>query len=81
LSDQGGHDAAQAIMTTDVQVKEIALSASIGGKTVKFGAIAKGSGMIHPNMATMLSFITTDAAITPAMLSRRSNPLWTIPII
>jgi glutamate N-acetyltransferase/amino-acid N-acetyltransferase len=70
LSGQGGHDAAQAIMTTDVQVKEIALSASIGGKTVKFGAIAKGSGMIHPNMATMLSFITTDAAITPAMLSK-----------
>jgi len=70
LSREGGLDAAQAIMTTDTQVKEMALEAQISGKTVKFGAIAKGSGMIHPNMATMLSFITTDAAISAEMLKK-----------
>ena len=60
--------AAEAIMTTDTKVKEVAVSFEIGGKTCKMGGIAKGSGMIHPNMATMLVFITTDCAITPEML-------------
>ena len=62
--------AAQAIMTTDTVKKEIAVSFEIGGKVCKMGGIAKGSGMIHPNMATMLVFITTDCAITPAMLKK-----------
>ena len=62
--------AAEAIMTTDVVVKEIAVEFELGGKTCRMGGIAKGSGMIHPNMATMLVFITTDAAISPAMLQK-----------
>ena len=62
--------AALGIMTTDTIVKEIALSFTIGGKECKIGGIAKGSGMIHPNMATMLVFITTDCAISPAMLQK-----------
>ena len=61
-------DAATAIMTTDTRVKEIAYSFEIGQKTCHIGGIAKGSGMIHPNMATMLVFITTDVAISPSML-------------
>lgn len=65
----GSHDAATAIMTTDTHPKEIALEFSVGGKAVRIGAIAKGSGMIHPNMGTMLSFITTDCAITHEMLT------------
>ena len=69
-SEEGGHTAALAIMTTDTFPKEFALKLDIGGKTVKIGAMAKGSGMIHPNMATMLAFITTDAAISSEMLSR-----------
>ncbi len=60
--------AARAIMTTDTTKKEVALQAKIGGKTVTMGGIAKGSGMIHPNMGTMLCFITTDCAITHGML-------------
>ena len=63
-------DAARAIMTTDTAVKEIAVSFTIGGKECRMGGIAKGSGMIHPNMATMLVFITTDAAISPALLQK-----------
>ncbi len=63
-------DAAEAIMTTDTTVKEFAVSFNIGGKECKMGGIAKGSGMIHPNMATMLVFITTDAAISPEMLHK-----------
>lgn len=63
LTADGGHNAAQAIMTTDLQSKEIAVEIEIQGKPVRIGAMAKGSGMIHPNMATMLAFITTDAAI------------------
>ena len=59
-----GHDAAVSIMTTDTFAKEAAASVEIGGKTVTIGGISKGSGMIHPNMATTLSFITTDAVIT-----------------
>ena len=64
------HDAAEGIMTTDTRLKEIAVSFEVGGKVCKIGGIAKGSGMIHPNMATMLVFITTDCAISPEMLSR-----------
>lgn len=68
LSATGGTKFAQSIMTTDLKLKEIAVEIVIGGKKVSVGACAKGSGMIEPNMATMLGFITTDAAITPAML-------------
>lgn len=57
-------------MTTDTKVKEIAVEYEIGGKTCKIGGIAKGSGMIHPNMATMLVFITTDCCISPEMLRK-----------
>lgn len=69
LSADGSDAAAHAIMTTDTVKKELALACSIGGRTVTLGAIAKGSGMIHPNMGTMLAFITTDCAITHEMLS------------
>ena len=69
LSRDGSDAAANAIMTTDTVKKELAFTCSIGGKTVTLGAIAKGSGMIHPNMGTMLCFITTDCAITPELLS------------
>ncbi len=62
--------ASEAILTTDLAKKEIAVSFNIGGKECKIGGIAKGSGMIHPNMATMLVFITTDVSITPAMLQK-----------
>ena len=55
-------------MTTDTVKKEIAVQIEVGGKTVTIGGIAKGSGMIHPNMATMLGFLTTDAAVSPEML-------------
>ena len=69
-SEASGSDAAaHAIMTTDTVKKEIAVTVTIGGKPVTVGAIAKGSGMIHPNMGTMLCFITTDCAITSEMLS------------
>ncbi len=64
------NSAAEAIMTTDTRLKEIAVSFTAGGRTCRLGGIAKGSGMIHPNMATMLVFITTDAAISPAMLQK-----------
>ncbi len=70
LCENGSEDAAEAIMTTDTAKKEIAFSFEIGGKLCKIGGIAKGSGMIHPNMATMLVFITTDVAITPEMLQK-----------
>ena len=70
LSANGSEDAAEGIMTTDTKIKEIAVSFEIGGKTCKIGGIAKGSGMIHPNMATMLVFITTDCAISPEMLKK-----------
>ena len=70
LSESGGAMAAQAIMTTDTVPKEIAVEFTLGGKVCRMGGIAKGSGMIHPNMATMLVFITTDAAISPAMLQK-----------
>ena len=67
---EAGSDAAKAIMTTDTCKKEIALELEIGGTTVTIGGMAKGSGMIHPNMCTMLSFITTDAAITKTALQK-----------
>lgn len=70
LSYDGGLMAAEAIMTTDTVPKECAVEFQIGGVTCKLGAIAKGSGMINPNMATMLSFITTDAAVSPEMLQK-----------
>lgn len=63
LKKEGGPDAAEAIMTTDTVPKEYAVSFESGGKKVTVGGMAKGSGMIHPNMATMLCFITTDAAV------------------
>ncbi len=60
--------AAHAIMTTDTEKKEVAVETTVGGKTVRMGGIAKGSGMIHPNMGTMLCFLTTDCAISPEMI-------------
>ena len=70
LSTDGSDDAAEGIMTTDLKKKQIAVEFEIGGKICHIGGIAKGSGMIHPNMATMLVFITTDAAITGEMLQK-----------
>lgn len=70
LSYNGSLDAAQAIMTTDTIEKQIAVEFNIGGKICKMGGIAKGSGMIHPNMATMLVFITTDVDISSDMLQK-----------
>ncbi len=65
-----GGPAAEAIMTTDTRKKEAAVEFTIGGKTCRLGGMAKGSGMIHPNMATMLVFVTCDAAITPKALQK-----------
>ena len=70
LSPSGGLCAAQAIMTTDLVKKEIACQLEIEGKTITIGAMAKGSGMIHPNMATMLAFITTDADVEADCLQK-----------
>ncbi len=70
LSAQGSSDAAEAIMTTDTVRKEAAVEFTLGGVQCRLGGICKGSGMIHPNMATMLGFLTTDAAISPEMLHR-----------
>ncbi|MEA5013876.1 MAG: bifunctional glutamate N-acetyltransferase/amino-acid acetyltransferase ArgJ [Candidatus Limiplasma sp.] len=69
-SQEGGRAAAQAIMTTDTVVKEAAVSFLLGGKPCVLGGIAKGSGMICPNMATMLCFLTTDGAVAPAVLQQ-----------
>ncbi|MCL5056773.1 MAG: bifunctional glutamate N-acetyltransferase/amino-acid acetyltransferase ArgJ [Actinobacteria bacterium] len=68
LSERGGRDAAEAIMTTDTELKEYAVSFELDGRTVTVGGMAKGSGMIHPNMATLLCFVTTDAAVDPEFL-------------
>ena len=70
LSDtkEAGSNAARAIMTTDTKKKEAAVTIILGGKTVTIGGMCKGSGMIHPNMCTMLSFVTTDAAISKELL-------------
>ena len=66
----GHKDAAQGIMTTDTVMKEAAVEFTLGDKVCRIGGMAKGSGMIHPNMATMLVFITSDVAITPALLQK-----------
>ena len=68
VTDDGGHLMARAILTTDPRPKEIAVSFELNGKTVTIGGMAKGAGMIHPNMATMLSFITTDAEVPASLL-------------
>ena len=65
---EAGHEAALSIMTTDTKEKEIAVEIELSGKTVTIGGMCKGSGMIHPNMCTMLSFVTTDAKISKQML-------------
>ena len=70
LSKDGCDAAAEGIMTTDTVKKEIAVEFTVGGKTCRIGGIAKGSGMIHPNMATMLVFITTDVCISASMLQK-----------
>ncbi len=70
LSKEGSALASEGILTTDTKPKEIAVSFTVGGVECKIGGIAKGSGMIHPNMATMLVFITTDCAISAAMLQK-----------
>ena len=67
-SPAGSDGAANAIMTTDTVKKEAAVETTVGGRTVRLGGISKGSGMIHPNMGTMLCFLTTDCAISPAMI-------------
>ena len=67
---ESGNEAAKAIMTTDTCEKELAIEIEAGGKTVTIGGMAKGSGMIHPNMCTMLGFVTTDAAISKEMLQK-----------
>lgn len=70
ISLENGSNAAEAITTTDSFIKQMAVQFEIGGSVVTMGAMAKGSGMVHPNMATMLSFITTDLAIAPALLRK-----------
>lgn len=70
LDTAGSDRAAEAIMTTDTVKKEVAVEFTVGGKSCRIGGIAKGSGMIHPNMATMLVFITTDCSITPPLLAK-----------
>lgn len=67
---ESGTDSARAIMTTDTKKKEVAVTLELGGKTVTIGGMCKGSGMIHPNMCTMLGFVTTDAAISKEMLQQ-----------
>ena len=68
LSESGGNPLARAMMTTDTHSKEVGVSVDIGGVEVRIGGVAKGSGMIHPNMATMLSFVATDAAVEQSLL-------------
>ncbi len=70
LNSRGGSYAARAIMTTDTREKSVAVEGRIGGKTVRIGGMAKGAGMIHPNMATMLAFLTTDVQISPRELGK-----------
>ncbi len=70
VSKTGGAEAAKAILTTDTFIKEVAVEIEIGGKIAKIAGIAKGSGMIHPNMATMLAFITTDVNISKNLLDK-----------
>lgn len=70
LSESNSTAAAEGIMTTDTKIKEVAVSFTVGGRECRIGGIAKGSGMIHPNMATMLVFLTTDCAISSEMLAK-----------
>ncbi len=70
ISPTGNHDAAEAIMTTDTYSKETAVKFSLGSSVITIGGMAKGSGMIAPNMATMLAFVTTDAVITQPLLTK-----------
>jgi len=76
LSRDGGMFAAEAILTTDTTTKEFAVKLTLGGKEVVIGGMAKGSGMIHPNMATMLAFITTDANVEQKALKNALR--WTV---
>ncbi len=69
VSADGGHDFARGIMTTDTRPKIVAVEFEVGGKTVRLGGSTKGVGMIYPNMATMLCYLTTDAAVDPDFLS------------
>jgi glutamate N-acetyltransferase/amino-acid N-acetyltransferase len=75
LSAFGGESAAKAIRTTDTTTKQCAVEISVGGKIVTIGGMAKGAGMIHPNMATMLSFVTSDLAIERALLQQMTSEL------
>jgi len=70
LSAQSGEAAARAIMTTDTVPKTAQAEVDLGGRTVRIGGMCKGSGMIHPNMATMLAYITTDAAVEPGLMTK-----------
>jgi len=69
IDEEGGDAAARAIMTTDTVPKEASAQVEIGGVSIRVGGMCKGSGMIHPNMATMLAFVTTDAAVAPGLLA------------
>lgn len=70
MAADGGHDFAHAIITTDTRTKEIAIKVALSGASITIGGAVKGAGMIHPNMATMLAFVTTDAAVEPALLRK-----------
>jgi glutamate N-acetyltransferase/amino-acid N-acetyltransferase len=69
LTGDGGEAAARAIMTTDTAPKTHAIEFELGGTTVRVGGMSKGSGMIHPNMATMLAYVTTDASVAPGWVA------------
>jgi glutamate N-acetyltransferase/amino-acid N-acetyltransferase len=75
LSGDGGNAAARAIMTTDTQPKTASLEIQIGGSTIRIGGMCKGSGMIHPNMATLLAYITMDAAVEPGLMAKLVKPV------
>ena len=75
MSVDHGDDAARAIMTTDKVPKTAQVEIELGGVTVRVGGMCKGSGMIHPNMATMLAYITTDAAVEPGLMAKLAKPI------
>jgi glutamate N-acetyltransferase/amino-acid N-acetyltransferase len=75
LSDDGGIAAARAIMTTDTVPKAAQLEVDLAGERVRIGGMSKGSGMIHPNMATLLAYITTDAAVEPGLIAKLVKPI------
>jgi glutamate N-acetyltransferase/amino-acid N-acetyltransferase len=75
LGPDRGVDAARAIMTTDTVPKTAQLEVEIGGRTIRVGGMSKGSGMIHPNMATMLAYITTDAMVEPGLMASVARPV------